>query len=857
MTPEQLKYSILKFAFSGKLVASDTDAELPNIKVIDFEEEPFDIPESWIWSTLGNCCEMYTGNSISESVKKAKYTGITDGLDYIATKDVTFENSIIYDNGVRIPLSDGFRIAKTGSVLMCVEGGSAGRKIGITDRDVCFGNKLCMFNSTVIINKYIYYYLQSSEFKNSFSGNMSGIIGGVSIKKLKEIPIPVPPINEQNCIVKKIEELLSYVERYSVSHEKLEQFNTKFPEDMRKSILQYAIQGKLVEQRAEEGTGEETEKFRSIYPGVTDGEPIDYNTIFYVQFSNTGNVQSRISDLKAQFGLTDEQVSENTKLLGLLGQSANSFMMQVYIAAAVLFVLVLFAGIMMIASSLNSNVAQRTEFFGLMRCIGATPKQVMRLVRKEALGWCRFAIPVGVLCGIVLTWILCFVLRFLSPEYFGAMPAFSISVPSILSGIVVGVLTVLLSARAPAKRASKVSPLSAVSGNANDLQPVRKAANTKRLKVDTSLGIHHAKSSRKNFVLMVGSFALSIVLFLAFSVTITFMNHTLTPLYPWAPDISIVSPDNTCSVDRAFIGQLKENPIVDAVYGRMFAYDVPIIVNGTEKKVILISYEQQQFEWASDYLQAGSLETVQNELNTGLTVYDSQGVIQPGDKVAVEIGGQTEEIEIVGMLSTSPFNSAGDAEIIICSEDTFRQITGEENYTIIDMQLSSNVTDADVNAIHRTYGAGFNFVDKRIDNSSTLGIYYCVWLFLYGFLILIALITVFNVINSIALSVAARTKQYGAFRAIGLSTRQLSKMVIAEASTYAIVGCIIGTLLGLFCNKILFNLLISSHWGDPWTIPWTELGIIILIVALSVILAVHGPIKKIRGMSIVDTISAQ
>lgn len=60
------------------------------------------------------------------------------------------------------------------------------------------------------------------------------------------------------------------------------------------------------------------------------------------------------------------------------------------------------AGIMMIASSLNSNVAQRTEFFGLMRCIGATPKQVMRLVRKEALSWCRLAIPVGISIGIVV-----------------------------------------------------------------------------------------------------------------------------------------------------------------------------------------------------------------------------------------------------------------------------------------------------------------------------------------------------------------------------------------------------------------------------------------------------------------------
>lgn len=600
-----------------------------------------------------------------------------------------------------------------------------------------------------------------------------------------------------------------------------------------------------------------TEKYRTITSTAADGESSENNTFFYVQFSNTGNIQNRISELKSQFGLSDEQVSENTKLLGLLGQSSDSFMVQVYISAAVLFVLVLFAGTMMIASSLNSNVAQRTEFFGLMRCIGATPKQVMRLVRKEALSWCRFAIPVGVLSGMVVIWILCFILRLLSPEFFGEMPAFSISVPSIVAGIIVGLLTVLLAARSPAKRASKVSPLAAVSGNANDLQPIRKAANTKRLKVDTALGIHHAKASRKNFVLTVCSFALSIVLFLAFSVTITFMNHTLTPLYPWAPDLSIVSSDNSCSVDRAFIDELKENPAVDAVYGRMFAYDVPVTVNGAEKTAILVSYEQQQFEWASDYLQSGSLETVQSELNTGLTVYDTQNSMQVGDTATMQIGGQPVEIQITGLLSTSPFNNTGDSGIIIVSEDTFRQITGEENYTIIDMQLSSDATDEDVNAIHRTYGAGFDFVDKRMDNSSTLGVYYCVWLFLYGFLALIALITVFNVINSIALSVSARTKQYGAFRAIGLSTRQLSRMVISEASTYAITGCVVGTVLGLICNRALFALLINSKWGDPWTIPWVELGIIVLIMVLSVVLAVRGPIKKMQKMSIVDTISAQ
>ena len=271
-----------------------------------------------------------------------------------------------------------------------------------------------------------------------------------------------------------------------------------------------------------------TEDYCAIYPNVSDGEPNDYGIMFFTQFANTRNIQGKIADLKEQCNLSNEQISSNNNLLGLLGQSRVPFLLQVYLAAAVLFVLVMLAGIMMIASSLNSNVAQRTEFFGLMRCIGATPKQVMRLVRKEALSWCRLAIPVGISIGIVVIWVLCAILRFLSPEFFKAMPTFGFSVPSILAGIVVGLVTVLFAAYSPAKKAAKVSPLAAVSGNANDLEPARNAANTQLLKIDTALGIYHAKANRKNLFLMTSSFALSIILFLSFSVTVEFMQHTLS-----------------------------------------------------------------------------------------------------------------------------------------------------------------------------------------------------------------------------------------------------------------------------------------------------------------------------------------
>ena len=154
MTPQELKNSILHYAFCGKL-SEQIAGEQVEVKCgFDIEEAPFDVPANWKWQYLGKCCEMYTGNSIAESEKKLKYEGLKEGFDYIGTKDVSFEHVIDYDNGVRIPFENDFRRAYSGSILMCIEGGSAGRKIAILDREVCFGNKLCMFKAETVLNTY-------------------------------------------------------------------------------------------------------------------------------------------------------------------------------------------------------------------------------------------------------------------------------------------------------------------------------------------------------------------------------------------------------------------------------------------------------------------------------------------------------------------------------------------------------------------------------------------------------------------------------------------------------------------------------------------------------------------------------
>ncbi len=176
------------------------------------DEVPFEIPDAWVWTRLSCVADIYTGNSISETEKKLKFTNVA-GRYYIGTKDVDFDNNVMYDNGIAIPkqYEYKFRIAPNHSILMCIEGGSAGRKIAIINKDVCFGNKLCCFSPFVDMGKYIYYYLQSPSFFDIFNDNKTGIIGGVSIAKVKEILIPLPPQREMNRIVAKIDEFVASI----------------------------------------------------------------------------------------------------------------------------------------------------------------------------------------------------------------------------------------------------------------------------------------------------------------------------------------------------------------------------------------------------------------------------------------------------------------------------------------------------------------------------------------------------------------------------------------------------------------------------------------------------------------------
>lgn len=285
MTPEQLKASILQYAIQGKLVEQrpeeGTGEELYQqiqaekqrlvkegkikkekpLPEIAENEIPFDIPESWKWVRLGDC----TG--YSQTKPKISPKDITDNMWSLDLEDIQKESGVILTRTTaseRKITGDKVLFYK-GQVLYSKLRPYLKKILVAPDNGICTP-ELVPFNTYLVYANYIVYVLRSPHIDYVVNSVTYGIkMPRVGTETMVNLLIPLPPLAEQKRIVAKIEELLPLVDRYAVAYEKLEQFNTKFPEDMKKSILQYAIQGKLVEQRPEEGTGEELYQQIQVY----------------------------------------------------------------------------------------------------------------------------------------------------------------------------------------------------------------------------------------------------------------------------------------------------------------------------------------------------------------------------------------------------------------------------------------------------------------------------------------------------------------------------------------------------------------------------------------------------------------
>ena len=232
--------------------------------------------------------------------------------------------------------------------------------------------------------------------------------------------------------------------------------------------------------------------------------------------------------------------------------------------------------------------------------------------------------------------------------------------------------------------------------------------------------------------------------------------------------------------------------------------------------------------------------------------------VQVGDNIVLTINDKSQTVTVAGILSDSPLAREEGTETFFCSEETFTALTGEIGYTIIDIQFKNNASSEDVKTIENIFSnGGVIFSDNLSRVQQQRNLYHTFAVLVYGFLSIIVAITIFHIMNTINMGVAAKMKEYGGMRAIGMSNRQLVRMIIAEAGTYAINGVIWGCIIGLPMHWVVYVSLITNIWGTTWSIPFIPLILIIAIVLLTSLLAVREPAKRLQRMSIVENINAQ
>lgn len=318
MNAQDLKNSILQRAIEGKLVpqrkeegtAKELLAEIRAEKArlvkekkirkskplpeITDEEKPFDIPENWEWVRLGDILLKLTDGTHHSPISfpYAEYMYVTAknikewGID---TSNITYVDECTH-NAIYSRCNP-----EKGDILLIKDGATTG-VVTINNLDVPFSllSSVALLKQTrLVYAPFIVYMLRSNILYKSIRGEMKGTgITRITLKQISPIVIPLPPLAEQRRIAAKIEELQPDIDAYDKAQTKLQAIEQRFPDDMKKSLLQYAIEGKLVPQRKEEGTAKDllakirAEKARLVkekkikksksLPAITDDEkPFD------------------------------------------------------------------------------------------------------------------------------------------------------------------------------------------------------------------------------------------------------------------------------------------------------------------------------------------------------------------------------------------------------------------------------------------------------------------------------------------------------------------------------------------------------------------------------------------------------
>ncbi|GAA0181525.1 ABC transporter permease [Clostridium sediminicola] len=633
-----------------------------------------------------------------------------------------------------------------------------------------------------------------------------------------------------------------------------------------------------------------------------------------LEISKKTNLKKALQELKNLGGKDD--VIENRQLLTIQGVGDNTEgVTGLYFVTGIIIAIVVLATIAVIFNSFQISIVERIKQFGMLRAVGTTPRQIRNIVIREATFFAIIGVPVGLLCGIIAIYGIDFTFKLIGADSVIQMKP-SISLNIMLISAAIGLVSVYISAFVPSFMAGRISPLVAISSrNSITKEKIKKRKNAIVMKVfgfEGQLAYKNIKRSRRRYRTTVFSIFISVLLFITFK---SFMDMSLNISSNLNEShnihFSVISSSNDRLGDSKdydnIVREINKLPLVENTYKAFDISRVSVLIdknmeneavrnmeniyeeNMVDKKGkvnlegAIEIYDEKSMELAKKYIDSGEIDIDKLNEENGViiikknTIYNEKthkpyigpiANIKVGDEIEVKIQNEVEEeesnhpskVKVLAILESEPFNFRGANNVLkmITTEEMAKKLNRVEKMTPYSLNIQIDNTKNEEITLENLekildVDEDFRVINNIDQNKRSKSVILMVKILLYGFVIIVSLISSINIINTLTTNIILRKREFATIKSIGMTQKGLRKIIILEGLLYGIIGTIYGAIFGTGLSYLMFiglGGIREFSWGVPWQ------AILIAGVAALVIgyLSVLAPLSRIKKANLIETI---
>jgi putative ABC transport system permease protein len=648
--------------------------------------------------------------------------------------------------------------------------------------------------------------------------------------------------------------------------------------------------------------------------------PEDKTYNVYVKLNSVKNTYNKTKIIAADAGLTAVKnhsgeahfnIQYNDNLLRLSAQSINKSMNKgLTFTVIFIIILIMVCTVAVIYNAFHISVLERISQFGVLRCVGASPMQIKRIVLNEAAILSIIGIPLGLFFGIFAMRV---VMYFITILRFELLENLKVSIyPSVfIVSSLLGLFTVYLSAYGPAKQAAKVSPLEAVR-NAGGF----KKENFKRMRnsffakavfgTEGSIASKNLRRNKTRYRITVFSMIISIVLYIVFGSFVDFMFKMGVSDPQEQGDFSLWHNGRDSYISSEIYNDLKSFDGVDAVF-KGLSKNLTVLI--TEDKLSseyiklkkqysnfknneeihlynseLSAYGDDNLEEFSKYLKEGNINKEAMDRDNGVLIVKSSMVhdvsarkriklniadYKLGDEVKITVSKydpnknerreEIKTVKVIGILERgilgNDYNLNGGINMVT-TEAVYEYVTDINTSNRVIVKLGKDEAKEAVTAYLkelRDNDPSYHYVDYHQRAKEHRNAAIAVSIFLYGFIGVIVLIGCLNIINTISTNILLRTKELSVLKAVGMDKAGIKKLICLEGIFYGTISAFYGGIIGTGLSYLLFRLMDDIH-GFDWAVPWSQIIIAVLGSTIIALIASYLPLRRINNGAIIHNI---